>query len=202
MTSSIDESKRTLRGAMRKVLAAISPENRHEQSIQACRRLIALPDVQRSSMVMLYMPLPSEVDLTPAAVRCFQMGQTVCVPTVDWTRQEMTATEVTSFDDEAMDVDERGLRTPTAGRPIPAESIDVVVVPGLAFDTEGWRLGRGGGYYDKFLERIGKRTRLIGLGFDEQIVEQVPHDAHDIRMQTVVTDRRTTQTRGSLRSRR
>ncbi len=184
------------------MLAAITPEDRHEQSIQACRRLVSLPDVQRSSIVMLYMPLPSEVDLTTAAVRCFQMGQTVCVPTVDWNRQEMTATEVTSFDDEGIHVDERGLRTPTAGRPIPGESIDVVVVPGLAFDAEGWRLGRGGGYYDKFLGRIGKRTRLIGLGFDEQIVEHVPHDSHDIRMQAVITDRRTTPTRSGLGSRR
>ena len=101
-----------------------------------------------------------------------------------------------------MDVDERGLRTPSAGRPIPVESIDVVIIPGLAFDTEGWRLGRGGGYYDRFLERVSRQTRLVGIAFDQQVVEVVPHELHDVRMQVIVTDRRTTQPRRGAGSRR
>ena len=202
MSSPADATKKALRSEMRKLLAAMPPDERQSRSIEACKRLIALPEIQRSSIVMLYMPLPSEVDLTPAAVRCFQMGQTVCVPSVDWSRRDMTAIEVNTFDDEAMDIDERGLRTPSAGRPIPVESIDVVIIPGLGFDTEGWRLGRGGGYYDRFLDRVNKRTRLVGIGFDQQMVEVVPHEPHDVRMQVIVTDRRTTQTRRGAGSRR
>jgi len=156
----------------------------------ACRRLCGLEVFERASVVMLYVPLPDEIDLTSVAIRCFQLGKTVCVPHVDWQREDMFPVEVTSFADEHMHVDERGLRRPREGRPIPLTAIDVVIVPGLAFDVHGHRLGRGGGFYDRFLARLGRRTTLIGICCDQQIVDQVPLDDHDVPMDYVVTDRR------------
>ena len=160
--------------------------------MKACSRLAELDAFERALIVMLYMPLPDELDLTSAAIRCFQTGKSVCVPFVDWRREDMYPVEATTFDDEQMELDERGLRRPKAGRPIPISSIDLVVVPGLAFDTQGRRLGRGGGFYDRFLSKLPRRTRQLGICFDEQIVPSVPVDAHDAAMDQVVTDRRTT----------
>jgi len=147
---------------------------------------------KHAAVVMLYMPLAMEVDLTPVALRCFQLGKTVCVPKVDWKRRDMAPVEATSFDDQVMDIDEHGLRAPRDGQVIVPGSIDLAVVPGLAFDTSGARLGRGGGYYDRFLSRLRRSAATVGLAYDAQIIEAVPADDRDFCVDIVVTDRRVT----------
>ncbi|MHC4429822.1 MAG: 5-formyltetrahydrofolate cyclo-ligase [Planctomycetota bacterium] len=185
-----DRSKSLLRTRMRRVLAGMSQESRHEASQAACRRLVDLAAFRSASVVMLYMPLADEVDVTPVALRCFQTGKTVCVPKVDWEREDMEAVEVLAFDDHVMEVDEHGLRTPRDGAPVVPTTIDLVVVPGLAFDTAGFRLGRGGGYYDRFLGRLRRSATTVGVGFDSQLVEQVPAGDGDVAVGMIVTDQR------------
>ena len=188
--SNLNDAKTTLREQIESTLDTLTPEQMHTRSADACQKLLALEPIRRASTIMLYMPIPGEVDLTPAALWCFRKGKTVAVPTVDWKRRDMRLVEVTTFDDEFMEVDERGIRTPREGRPLPADLVDVIVVPGRAFDIEGRRLGRGGGFYDRFLDRFAHRPALVGLALDAQIVEVVPAEAHDIPMDFVVTERR------------
>ena len=173
----------------------MNDEQRHDGSVAACSRLTALEVFQHASVVMLYMPLTSEIDLTSIAIRCFQTGKTVCVPRVDWQRRDMEPMEVTSFDDHVMEVDEHGLRMPRSGAPVPPTLLDLVVVPGLAFSADGHRLGRGGGYYDRFLSRLRRTVTTIGLAFDVQITDEVPVDGGDVSVDIVVTDRRVTHAR-------
>ncbi len=191
-------AKSESREAMRARLAAMSPEDRRRASLAACARLMGLGAFRHASVVMLYMPLPSEVETTTLAIRCFQTGKIVCVPKVDWDRRDMHAVEISSFDDN-METDEHGLRTPRSGQPLPPSAIDLVVVPGLAYDTQGNRLGRGGGYYDRFLSRLRRSATSVGLSFDTQIIDAVPIDERDVSVNTVVTERRIT--RGRRRSR-
>jgi 5-formyltetrahydrofolate cyclo-ligase len=174
---------------------------RHDASAAACTHLTGLDAFHHASVVMLYMPLAKEVDLTTAALSCFRMGKTVCVPRINWKRQDMEPVEVSSFDDEIMDIDEHGLRTPASGAPLPPAMIDLVVVPGLAFDPHGHRLGRGGGCYDRFLGRLRRSATTVGLVFDVQIIDAVPADERDMSVDIVVTDRRVTHAARS-RSRR
>jgi 5-formyltetrahydrofolate cyclo-ligase len=171
-------------------MKALPDQERHDLSAAACARLTSLEVFRHAAVVMLYMPLATEIDLTPAAVRCFQMGKTVCVPKVDWTRRDMAAVEVNSFDDHVMDIDEHGLRSPRECRPILPSLIELVVVPGLAFDVYGNRLGRGGGYYDRYLRRLRSGTTVVALAFDWQIVDTVPADDRDMAVNLIVTDRR------------
>lgn len=184
------EFKTNLRTEMRSRMRSVSAEQRHASSASACARLVGLEPFLHASVVMLYMPLATEIDLTPVAVRCFQLGKSVCVPRVDWQRRDMAAVEVTSFDDHVMDIDEHGLRSPRGGHPLLPSTIDLIVVPGLAFDTSGNRLGRGGGYYDRFLKRLRPAATTVGLAFDWQIVDLVPADDRDVSVDAVVTDRR------------
>jgi 5-formyltetrahydrofolate cyclo-ligase len=200
MSQPLDPAKRDVRTSMRAALAAMTADERHEASAAACERLMGLEAVERASVIMLYMPLASEVDLTPAAVRCFRGAKTVCVPKVDWSRRDMAAAEVSSFDDHVMDVDEHGLRSPRESRPVIPGLIDVVVVPGLAFDARCNRLGRGGGYYDRFLRRRRRGALAIGLAFDLQVIDAVPADDRDVRVNLLVTDRRVI-TRDSVKGR-
>ncbi len=196
MSEAPRQRKSDLRARMRPKLAAMSASQRHEASAAACRRLMELEAFAHASMVMLYLPLAREVDLTPVAIRCFQTGKTVCVPRVDWEHKDMDAVGVTSFDDHVMEVDEHGLRTPRDGSPLVPTLIDLVVVPGLAFDTECRRLGRGGGFYDRFLGRLRPETITIGLAYDVQIVDAVPAGERDLSVDLVVTDRRVARAAG------
>lgn len=194
MDDSVKNEKTSLRAKMRSMLLEIDDGSRHVASINACERLTALDSFRHALVVMLYMPLPTEVDLTSGALRCFQSGKTICVPRVDWARKDMIPVEVTSFDDR-MDTDEHGIRAPRYGRPVSPLLIDLIVVPGLAFDAAGRRIGRGGGYYDRFLARLRQDCVKVGIAFDEQMVDQVPVDDWDINMDCVITDRRATHTK-------
>lgn len=192
MSDEQSNNKADVRGQVKSKLASMTSQQKHEASVAACKRLAELTPFQDASVVMLYMPMANEVDLTPVAIRCFQAGKTVCVPRVDWRRKDMDAVEVQSFDDHIMELDEHGLRTPRDGAPMPSNLIDLVVVPGLAFDAHGHRLGRGGGYYDRFLSKLRRSATSIGLAFEAQMIDQVPINHDDVSVNIVVTDRRVT----------
>jgi len=147
---------------------------------------------------MLYMPMRSEVDVISVALEAFRLGKSVCVPRVDGSRKTMNAVEITSFDDESMNSDSLGVRAPKVGQEIPHEEIDLVIVPGVAFDMHGFRLGRGGGYYDRYLARFSRNTATIGVCFDIQFVEEIPTEPTDIAVHAVVSDRRAVQRDPSL----
>lgn len=190
MNQAADQSKLEIRTRMRSMLKAMSADQRHSASVAACNKLIGLEAFNHAAVIMLYLPLANEVDVTHAAVRCFRMGKTVCVPKVDWDRCEMDAVEITSLDDRVLDCDEHGLRSPKICSPIVPITIDLVVVPALAYDPQGNRLGRGGGYYDRFLTKLRSNVTSVGLVFDQQIVDRVPMKPHDMAVDIVVTDRR------------
>jgi 5-formyltetrahydrofolate cyclo-ligase len=197
MADPLDESKKAIRTTMRKAVAALTPEQRAAASAAACQRLIALEPFAHATTVMLYMPLANEVDVTAAALKCFRAGHTVCVPKVDWDRHDMHPVEVTSFDDRVLDCDSHGARTPKSGRLIMHDAIDVVIVPALAYDPQGNRLGRGAGYYDRFLAKLRPGVTSIGVVFDQQIVDGVPTNQRDMAVDIVVTDRRVTMAKAA-----
>ena len=99
----------------------------------------------------------------------------------------MIAIEINSLE-TGLTEDTNGLRSPTTGVPVPAEDIDLIVTPGLAFDATGGRLGRGGGYYDTFFANKDLDAVEMGFCFSEQIVEEVPMNEHDRRVDVVVSD--------------
>lgn len=187
-----NDPKQVIREEIRKKLTAMSEGDRHRDSTNACSRLCSLESFQHARTVMLYMPLAMEVDVTPIALKCFQLGKTVCVPKVDWKRLDMIAVEVNAIDDRVMDIDEHGIRTPKQGQPIPPSMIDLIVAPGLAFDAHGRRLGRGGGFYDRFLARTRNSAVRVGIAFDRQIIDDIPTQDHDVMVDIVITERRIT----------
>ena len=194
----ITDRKNAIRSDMRTRLATLTAAQRAEWSTAACARLIRSVAFARASRVMLYMPMRSEVDVISVALEAFRLGKSVCVPRVDGSRKNMNAVETTSFDDESMDSDSLGVRAPKVGQEIPHEEIDLVIVPGVAFDMHGFRLGRGGGYYDRYLARFSRNTATIGVCFDVQFVEEIPTEPTDIAVHAVVSDRRAVQRDPSL----
>ena len=167
MTESIQTIKADLRRTVRARLGKMSAAQREHTSAEIVQRLIDLDALAQAKMVMLYMPIATEVDVTAAAHWCLENDKVVCVPKTDWARRDMDAVRVDDLGDDAMTLDRHGIRTPHDGRVVATAELDVVVVPGLAFTTSGHRLGRGAGYYDRFLKRLGDEA--YGLAVKDEL---------------------------------
>lgn len=179
--------KKALRQELRQRLASITPQKLHERSVAACNRLIELPDYEKCETLMIYLSMPQEVDTTTLALRAWGDGKRVLAPKVSWEQRRMLPIEIRSLNDDVRS-DAMGLREPIDGLPIPVSEIDFVIVPGLGFDELGNRLGRGRGFYDRFLLHRDFRAVACGLAFEDQVVAEVPHDDSDAKMGLLVTD--------------
>lgn len=166
----------------------MSQADRHAKSLAACSLLCQSPEFAAARIVMLYLSMPHELDTSPLALRCWQQGKTVLVPKVSWEQKRMLAVEITSLNDD-MTTNSLGVREPVAGKPVPVNLIDLVIVPGLGFTPDGHRIGRGMGFYDRFLAQKEFLGLSCGLAFEEQIVDEMPVLDHDMPLSMLVTDR-------------
>ena len=178
--------KHALRATMRQRLAAMAAGDLTGKSAVACSRLIELPEFTDARVVMAYLHMPAELAVTAAIEAAWAEGKTVLVPRVDLPTRHMDAIAITSFD--AMVPGAYDILEPL-GEPFNVSRIDLIIVPGLAFDRSGNRLGQGAGFYDRFLSRRGMRAALVAVGFDEQVVARVPTAASDWPMDAIVTDK-------------
>ncbi len=179
--------KTQLRLKLKKCLSAITQEQRDQKSKNACRNLIASVQFQKASIVMLYMSLPHEVNTDDAILHAWQLGKTVLVPKIYWDKKHMVPVEINSLE-TGFASSVAGLRNPLSSVPVPYEEIDLVVTPGLGFDRSGNRLGRGGCYYDRFFANPALKAVKCGFAFKEQIVDEIPTEPHDKKMDIIITD--------------
>ncbi len=186
----VSQQKTAVRAEMRERLAAMDEETRRIQSERIMAGLSRLEAFAHAGLVMLYLPLPDEPDISRLMLRCLQSQATLCVPRIDWDHGRMSPVRLRSFDDRCLPASRKDLNRPGCEEPMPVDMIDAVVVPGLAFDAEGYRVGRGGGFYDRFLGQSRMSAVRIGVAFDFQVVDRVPREGHDKQLDFVVTDRR------------
>jgi 5-formyltetrahydrofolate cyclo-ligase len=200
----VRQRKKELRGRLTAALAGLSSARRAAGSAAACARALAAELFPAGSTVMLYAPMveQGELDVGVLAAGLVERGCRLCVPRVDWGTRTMSPVVVanltTDFEPDP-GYPGKGLRRPRTDAPtVGAEELDVVVVPGLGFDRAGNRLGRGAGFYDKFLGGLpgsggggggggGGRPARVVLAFDEQIVERIPVEGHDAGVRVIVT---------------
>ncbi len=183
-----DIDKSVVRKQLREKLAAMTDEQRHAKSNAACSFLASSAEFVAARVIMLYLSTPQEVDTAPLALRAWQNGKTVVVPKVAWDQRRMLPVEITSLQ-TGITVSGPGVREPIAGKPIPVDFIDLVVVPGVGFSADGHRIGRGMGFYDRFLALPEFTGFRCGVAFEEQIVEKLPVLDHDQALGMLVTDR-------------
>jgi len=179
--------KKELRTKLRAVLAGLPPEVLQEQSRRAAERLFAEPEYQRAEVLMIYLSLPHEADTTPIVLQAWKDLKRVLAPQVSWESKQMIPVEINDLDQDIANTP-YGIRQPVRGVPFPIELIDLVIVPGLGFDREGNRLGRGRGFYDRFLSKPKFHGVICGFAHEQQIVDAIPHRPHDVRVHMLVTD--------------
>jgi len=137
---------------------------------------------------MIYLSLPREADTTPIVLRAWRESKRVLAPQVSWESKRMMPVEIRNLDTDLVDT-EYGLRQPLQGTPFPTSAIDLVIVPGLGFDAHGNRLGRGRGFYDRFLGRPNFKGVFCGFALEEQVVDPIDAAPHDVKVHMLVTDK-------------
>lgn len=186
--------KAVLRDQIRAALASLSADFWKDASEQACARLANSDFAKEARTILVFCPMKAEVDIVPFALQAMQRGVTVCAPRVvpaehEGEKPHIEALRIASWENDL----ERGpfgaLQPKPFCEPIPLRKLDLILVPGLAFDASGGRLGRGGGFYDRLLQVSGAKT--VGVCLDEQIVPKVPSDELDERVEIVVSPTRT-----------
>lgn len=180
--------KRSLRAEMLARRRALTHDVWRTSSNAAQLALLALDEYLRADTVALYAPAHKETDTGLILAEAFRAGKRVLYPAV--CGHEMVFRPVN--DVAELQAGAFGILEPCPTSPDHhADEADLVVVPGVAFDLSGHRLGYGKGFYDRFLNNSGRSAHLVGLCHDFQIVAgELPRDSHDIPMELVVSDKR------------
>lgn len=176
-------NKDEIRQDMRARRGMLSQDEQRRASQAVLMRILAFAPYAHARSVMAYMACWGELDLTPVITDVLARGKTLLLPRCE-APGVMTARRVTDL--AQLEPGAFGVQEPAAGCAVfPPEAIDLVFVPGTAFDASGGRLGQGGGYYDRFLLRTG--ALRAGIGHDFALMARVPVQAHDLRMDCVIT---------------
>jgi 5-formyltetrahydrofolate cyclo-ligase len=179
--------KSALRRAVLVRRDAISPQEIRRRSAAASSRLFGLPEFADARVVMFFVSFGSELDALPMIRQALAEGKQVAAPRADPETRELTPCEIRDVEAD-LAPGAHGIREPKAHCPaVRVEEIEVVLVPAAAWGEDGYRVGYGGGYYDRFLGRLPRAWR-IGLGLEVQVVPAVPHGEHDLPVQMLVTE--------------
>lgn len=180
----IEKAKAGLRIKARAQRAALDHEERADMAKAASAHFFAGIALAPSDIVAAYWRIRDELDCQPILVKLMDSGQTVVLPVVLGPEQPLDL----RVWEQGTSLYEAGFGTLAPSELAPRAEPDVVLMPLLAFDKNGTRLGYGGGYYDRTLARFKKRPRLIGLAFAAQELDRIPRDAHDVPLDAVVTE--------------
>lgn len=181
-------SKSAVRTEMRRLRQGLHPVERRVRSRQIAERLWTRRAFVEAERVLFYAAREGEVETLPLLTRWLAEGRRAIFPRVEG--GEMVLMEVRDLAD--LSPGYRRVLEPRrgGGRVIPLAEVEVALVPGLAFDLEGNRLGQGGGHYDRVLARLSPSTLTIGLAFDFQVLGRLPVEVHDVPVDLIVTETR------------
>ena len=170
------------------------------QSAEIFARVCGLNEIAQARWLLSYVSLPDEVDTIALLTWALAQGKRVAVPSVASEGRSITASELLRYPED-LERGEFGLLVPRKEcfRPVDPKVFDAQIVPGVAFDLRGHRLGFGKGFYDRFLPTCRPDCVKIGLAFEAQIFDTIPSRPHDVAMDLLVTEKRILDLRHSRR---
>jgi 5-formyltetrahydrofolate cyclo-ligase len=185
------EKKKEIRALMANRIAALPPETLSTKTKAIEKRLFEFANYLEARIVLLYTPAETEVDTSGIIKRSYIYNKIIVLPAFDSDMQQISLMKV---DDPEKDLirGPRGNLAPNPSRckQVPIECIDIVIIPGLAMDEKGGRVGTGQGFYDRLIPELPITTRKVGLVFENQIIPIVPMESHDKHVDIVITEDR------------
>jgi 5-formyltetrahydrofolate cyclo-ligase len=187
------KEKRALRDALLAMRNRLDPEMRAHASQAIATGIESLDDYRRAGVVLLTLPFRSEWNASLTAARAIATGKIVAAPRVDPAARMLRPLRIVDLGRD-IEAGYQGIPEPRATcPPVALEAFDWVLVPGVAFDTAGHRLGYGGGYYDRLLPLLPGSARRIAGAFEAQLIDRVPAAPHDVGVDCIVTEQRIIQ---------
>lgn len=175
------KSKKEIRASVRTLLKELLPQERERAAQLISSHILSMSELNSAKVVALFISMPDEPD-TSALLSVLSGICRVVVPRIGGDEMEFF-----DYNAEALSAGSYGIREPVGDIPIAPSEIDFMVVPGVAFTADGCRMGRGKGFYDKYMSREGFRAYKAGICLAPQIVEELPCEPHDIKMDIVVS---------------
>jgi len=179
------KDKQQIRTEIRAVLAAMDPARAARSASEATSRLIAQREFTDARSVMIFIPSPGEIDARQIARAAWSAGKRVAVPKIR-APGVMDAIEIHSLETD-LAPGTMNIMEPVGNNLQVLGELDLIVAPAMAFDRRGNRLGRGGGYYDRFIDEHSG-SLIFGLGFSEQLLDELPIEPHDRPVNLIATN--------------
>lgn len=179
--------KKPIRAALLAQRKHLSLDTCLHLSLEAQQRLLQLPEFAAADAIALYSPIRNEPFTEEVFRQARRLGKQVAYPRVEG--DAMAFFEVADHDE--LQPGNFGVLEPRGDRLLPVERLDLLLVPGVAFDLAGHRLGYGKGFYDRLLQRRAPHGRLVGFCYEFQLLPALPAEPHDVRMDLLVTEQRT-----------
>lgn len=169
----------------------LSQKQLMERSAKIVTTFLNLPEYHRAATVMAYVDFRNEVQTTHILENILQQGKRLVLPVTDVPQKKLIPSLILHFPDD-LTPGTWGILEPSPQRiqPVEPKEIDLVIVPGVAFDTRGNRLGYGGGFYDRFLPNTRKNTTLVALAYELQVSSDVYHAEQDVPIHILITEER------------
>jgi len=187
----IRQTKGEIRGNVENALAALSDKEIQDKTQRIEKRLFEFANFLEANIVLLYINSNCEVNSRKIIKRCLNYNKIVILPAFVTTKYEMKLMKIDNLDTDLTIGPRKTLEPdPNQCNIVPIECIDIAIIPGVAFDEKGGRIGSGDGYYDRLIPKLPITTRKVALTFEDQIVPQIQMEAHDRHVDIIITEKR------------
>ncbi|MCM8767164.1 MAG: 5-formyltetrahydrofolate cyclo-ligase [Candidatus Omnitrophica bacterium] len=184
----MNQKKIEIRQKIKKVREQLEPKIWEEKSLKIQKKFLSTNYYINSKVIFTYFHFDREVKTDLIIKKSFEDGKIICLPYIDWKKKIIIPSEIKTF----LEITEiKGIPGPKFLKPVDIKNIDLVIVPGVAFDIYRNRIGMGGGFYDRYLKNLPEKILKIGFSFEFQVInEKLPVDESDEKVDLIITEQR------------
>jgi 5-formyltetrahydrofolate cyclo-ligase len=187
----LKDKKQDLRKKIEKKLSALSREDIRKKVKRIESQLFEFPNFIEAVMTLFYINRPNEVDTRQILKRCRQESKGISLPLFNSSANGVQVLKIFDVSADLKPGPGNVLEpNPDRCKPVNIGDIDIAIIPGMAFDEKGARLGDGSGRYDKFIPKLPATARKVAVALEEQIISSVPMESHDKYVDIIITDKR------------
>ena len=185
------KTKQEIRKDMANILDSYSKEILDEKTKKIETKLFDFANFLEANIVLFYIHKPQEISTESIISLAYKFKKIIVLPGFNILKRDMRLMKV-DHPEKELKMGSRNILEPDANccKLVPIESIDIAIIPGIAFDEKGGRIGSGEGYYDRLLPKLPITTRKVALAFEDQIVPQIPVESHDKPVDIIITEKR------------
>ncbi|MFH1102225.1 MAG: 5-formyltetrahydrofolate cyclo-ligase [Pseudomonadota bacterium] len=185
------EKKESIRNDIRKLIDSLSEKERLKKTREIENRLFEFANFLESKISLLYVNKKYEIGTREIIRRCYQNGKILVLPVFKPEKRDMDLMKVDNPNTD-LKLGQRGILEPDPRvcKAVPIDYIDIAIIPGIAFDEKGGRIGSGEGYYDRLIPKLPITTRKVALSFESQLTPAIPMESHDRYVDIIITEKR------------